>query len=113
MKAYFGFLSAAILLSALPGLALAQKEAGIPPMLETQRPLATITSQPEPRPPQTDQANPAVQSAPAKKTVKTAKAQRQKGQKTKAALASQKKTVKPAKKKGVAAKTRSKVAASR
>lgn len=107
MKQYVGLLTTAIFLSVLPGAGLAQKDAGIPPMLETQRPLATTTTQPEPQPPQAEVAKPGSQASTGKKTKKV---QQQKMRKTN--VAGQKKTGKAATKKGATAKPRSKVAAS-
>ena len=109
MKQYFGLLTAAMFLSVLPGTAWAQKDAGIPPMLETQRPLATPATQPEPRAPQADLAKPTSQAAPGEKTKK---AQRKTCKSGKANLAAQKKATKTVKKKSTSAKRRSKVAAS-
>ena len=109
MKQYFGMLTAAMFLAALPGTGWAQKDAGIPPMLETQRPLATQTTQPEPRTPQAELAKPTSQAAPG--GVKTKKAQRKTCKTGKANLAAQKKATKTVKKKSTSAKPRSKVAA--
>jgi hypothetical protein len=111
MKQYFGMLTAAMFLAALPGTGWAQKDAGIPPMLETQRPLAMPASQPEPRAPQADLAKPA--SSSAVKGAKTNKAKGKTCEGGKTNLASQKKTTKAVKKKGATAKPRGKVAANR
>jgi len=110
MKNYIGVCTAAIFLSVLPGTALAQRDAGIPPMLETQRPLAMpANQQPEPRAPQPDLAKPVAQATPVEKTKKVAPKKCTVG---KTNLASQKKTIKTVKKKGANVKPRSKVAAS-
>ena len=109
MKNYIGLLTAAIFLSVLPGTGWAQKDAGIPPMLETQRPLTMpANSQVEPRAPQAEPAKP-VQHTPAVSKTKTAQPKKCAG--GKANLASQTKTNKTVKKKGAAAKLRSKVVA--
>jgi hypothetical protein len=110
MKQYFGLVTAAIFLSALPGPGYAQKDAGMPPMLETQRPLAIQTSQPEPRAPQPEVANPVPHPAKGAKT-KSPQGKKCGGNKTN--LANQTKANKTIKKKGATAKPRSKVAASR
>ncbi len=107
MKHFFSLLTAAVCLIVFPGAGWAQKDAGIPPMLETQRPLSMPTTQPEPRPPQVDNIKPV---APAAKETKAKKAQRQASVR-KATVASKKKGTKTAKKKSVTAKPRSKVAA--
>ena len=110
MKNYIGLFTAAIFLSVLPGTALAQRDAGIPPMLETQRPLAMPANQhPEPRAPQPDLAKPMAHATPVEKTQKAAQKKCAAG---KTNLASQKKTNKTVKKKGATVKPRSKVAAS-
>jgi hypothetical protein len=107
MKHYFSLLTTAVCLVVFPGTGLAQKDAGIPPMLETQRPLSIPATQPEPRAPQVDTVKPV---APATKGAKTKKAQRKtNGGKTN--VASKKKGTKVVKKKSATAKPRSKVAA--
>jgi hypothetical protein len=109
MKRWFSLLTAAICLVVLPGIGLAEKDAGIPPMLETQRPLSMPATQPKPRSPQEDNAKPVVHAT---KGTKTKKAQRKTcGRKTN--VAGHKKASKTAKKKGASTKSRSKVAASR
>ena len=108
MKRFFGLLTTAVCLVVLPGVGLAEKDAGIPPMLETQRPLAIPTTQPEPRAPHVD--NPKTVTS-ATKGAKTKKAQLKKsGRKT---TAGKKKATKTVKKKGSTPKSRSKVAATR
>ena len=118
MKRSFGLLTAAFFLSVLPGAAWAQRDAGVPPMLETQRPLATqANSQPEPRAPQAEVAKPVARPIPP--ATKTAKAKPSQGKKCvagKANPASQTKTVKATKtckKKPTTAKPRRKEAANR
>jgi hypothetical protein len=106
MKQFFSLLTTVCLL-ALPGTVLAEKDAGIPPMLETQRPLSTPTTQPEPRAPQVVNPKPA---ASATKGTKTKKAQGKTG-KHKTKVASNKKATKTVKKKSATVKPRSKVAA--
>lgn len=108
MKQFFSLLTAAVCLFVLPGAGWAQKDAGIPPMLETQRPLSTPTTQPEPRAPQVNNPKP---SPVASEGVKTKKAQQKTG-KHKINVASKKKVTKTAKKKSATAKPRSRVAAS-
>jgi len=108
MKRYFGFLTAAMLLIVFAGPGGAQTTAGIPPMLETQRPLAMPANQPEPKAPQEDLAKPV---APAAKPAKTGKAKGKKCVSSKANVVAQKKTTKTAKKKGATVKPRGKVAA--
>ena len=50
MKRFLGLCTAAFFLSVLPGAGFAQTSSGVPPMLETQRPLAMpANQQPEPR----------------------------------------------------------------
>jgi len=110
MKQYLGLLTAAIFLCLLPDTCWAQNATGIPPMLETQRPLAMPANQPEPRAPQEDPAKPAAQAT---KGEKVKKAQPQKCGGAKSNLANQKKTTKTVKKKGTAAKPRNKVADNR
>ncbi len=109
MKQFFCLLTTAVCLVVLPGAGLAEKDAGIPPMLETQRPLSMPTNQPEPRAPRVDNPKPA---AHATKGTKTKKAKRKTG-KRKTNVASKKKATKSVNKKGATAKPRSKVAASR
>ena len=109
MKNYISLLTAALFLSVLPGSVSAQTIAGIPPMLETQRPLAMPTSQPAPRAPLPDPAKPA---ATASKGQKAQKPSAKKCVAGKTAAATQPKTAKSAKKKGAAPKSRSKVTAS-
>jgi hypothetical protein len=108
MKHLFCLLTTAVCLVALPGSGLAEKDAGIPPMLETQRPLSIPAAQPEPRAPRVDNPKPVAQAT---KGTKTKKAQRKVG-KRKTNVASKKKATKTVKKKGASAKHRSKVAAS-
>ena len=109
MNQYLGLLTTVIFLSVLPGTSWAQNSAGIPPMLETQRPLAMPVQQPEPRAPQ---AEPAKAVSRATKGEKGKKAQRKKCVSGKTNLADHKKTKKAVKKKGATAKPKSKVAAS-
>jgi hypothetical protein len=110
MKRSFSLLTAALFLSVLPGAAWAQKDAGIPPMLETQRPLAMPASQPEPRAPQPDLAKPVSAASQGQKIKKTSGKKCVAG---KTNLANQTKATKTVKKKGAAPKCRSKVTASR
>ena len=108
MKHYFSLLTAAVCLIVFPGTGLAEKDAGIPPMLETQRPLALPTTQPEPRAPQVNNSKPI---PVATNGAKTKKAQRKTcGRKTN--VASKKKAAKTVKKQSAAAKPRSSVTAS-
>ncbi len=110
MKRYLGLLTAAIFVSVLPGTGLAQRDAGIPPMLETQRPLAMpANAQPEPKAPQPEVAKPIAHAAPVEKAKKAPYKKCAVGT---TSLAGQKKTTKTVKKKGTTAKPRSKVAAS-
>jgi hypothetical protein len=109
MKNYVSLLTAALFLSALPGSVPAQTIAGIPPMLETQRPLAMTTSQPAPRTPLPDPAKPAAAASQRQKAIKSSGKKCATG---KAAAATQPKAAKSAKKKGAAPKSRSKVTAS-
>jgi hypothetical protein len=109
MKHYLSLLTTAVCLVVFPGAGLAQNDAGIPPMLETQHPISVPTTQPAPRAPQMDNAKPV---APATKGAKTQKAQR-KTHERKTNVASKKKGTKTVKKKSATAKPRSKVAASR
>jgi hypothetical protein len=109
MKNYISLLTAALFLIVLPGSVSAQTIAGIPPMLETQRPLAMPTSQPEARPPLPDLAKPAAAASKGQKAKKTSA---KKCVASKTAAANQPKAAKSAKKKGAAPKTRSKVTAS-
>jgi hypothetical protein len=109
MKHFISLLTTAVCLVALPGAGLAQKDAGIPPMLETQRPLSMPATQPEPRAPQVDNPKPV---AHATKGTKTKKAHGKAG-KRKTNVAGQKRATKTVTKKCAPAKPRSKVAASR
>jgi hypothetical protein len=109
MKRSCGLLTAALFFCVLPGTGWAQGAAGIPPMLETQRPLAMPASQPEPRAPQPGPAAPTV-CAPKGEKVKKASPAKGRGAKTN--LACHKKTPQAAKKKKAAAKPKRKVAAS-
>jgi hypothetical protein len=108
MKHSCGLLTAALFLCVLPGTGWTQGAAGIPPMLETQRPLAMPASQPEPRAPQPEPAAPTVR-APQGEKVKKASHSTCRGAKTN--LASHKKTPQAVKKKKATAKPKSKVAA--
>ncbi len=112
MKRSFGLLTAALFLSVLPGTGWAQRDAGIPPMLETQRPLALpATSQTEPRATQPAVAKPI---PPATKVAKAKPSQGKKCVAGKANPASQTKAAKATKavkKKGTTCKPRRKVAA--
>ena len=106
MKHFFCLLTIAVCLVVLPGTGWAEKDTGIPPMLETQRPLSMPTTQPEPRAPMVNNPNPV-----ATKATKSKKAHRKTcGRKT--TVTSKKKGAKSAKKKSATAKPRSKVAAS-
>ena len=110
MKRFLGLCTAAFFLSVLPGAGFAQTSSGVPPMLETQRPLAMpANQQPEPRSPNLDVAKPVCPATPVVKSKKST-------QKTCAVGAAKpsgvKKVSKTAKKKCPAAKPRSKVAAS-
>ncbi len=100
-------LTAAFFLVVFPGSGLAEQGAGIPPMLETQRPLASPSppSQPPPSPP--EQAKPVARPETKKKPTK---AQGKKAKNPKAASAGRKKTPTPLKKKGTTAKPRAKSA---
>jgi hypothetical protein len=109
MKNYVNLLTAAFFLSILPGSVSAQTIAGIPPMLETQRPLAMPSSQAAPRAPLPDLPKPA---AAASQGAKAKKASGKKYVTGKATAANQPKAAKAAKKKGAAPKSRSKVTAS-
>jgi hypothetical protein len=109
MKHFFSLFTAAIILTVLPGSAYAQTVASIPPMLETQRPLAMPASQAEPRAPQPDLAKPVAAASQGQKVKKTSGKKCVAG---KAAAANQPKATKTAKKKGAAPKSRSKVTAS-
>jgi|WetSurMetagenome_2_1015567.scaffolds.fasta_scaffold47951_3 hypothetical protein len=116
MKRSFSLLTAAFFLSILPGASWAQRDAGVPPMLETQRPLAMpATSHPEPRAPQAEVVKPVAKPIPP--ATKVAKAKPSQGKKCvagKASPASQTKAAKAtksAKKKGTTCKPRKKVAA--
>ena len=72
MKRYLGLCTAAFFLSVLPGAGFAQTNSGVPPMLETQRPLAMpANQQPEPRSPQLDVAKPVCPAAPVVKSKKS------------------------------------------
>ena len=110
MKHFFSLLAAAVCLLVLPGAGWAENNAGIPPMLETQRPLSMPTTQPEPRAPQVNNPKP---NPVAHKEARTQKAQQKAEKKHKTNVASKKKVTKTAKKKSVTAKPRSKVAANR
>jgi len=97
--------TAALFLGMLAGAGQAEQDAGIPPMLETQRPLAQPSSQEKTQPPSEPQAK------PMSRTDQKTQAGKVKGKKAKnlqAAAAGQKKTPKPVKKKGVTAKPRAK-----
>jgi hypothetical protein len=108
MKHYLSLLTAAVCLLVLPGAGWAEKDTGIPPMLETQHPLSIQTTQPEPRAPQVNNPKP---SPVAKKGAKIKKAHRKTG-KHKTNVASKKRATKAAKKKANIAKPRSRVAES-
>jgi hypothetical protein len=98
-------LTAAFFLLIFPGAGSADQSAGIPPMLETPRPLAS------PPPPSQSPPSPPKQAAPAARPAKKkqpTKVQGKKAGKPKAALAGRKKTRKPVKKKGTTAKPRGK-----
>ena len=72
MKRYLGLCTAAFFLSVLPGAGFAQTSSGVPPMLETQRPLAMpANQQPEPRSPQPEVAKPVCPAAPVVKSKKS------------------------------------------
>ena len=72
MKRFLGLCTAAVFLSVLPGAGFAQTSSGIPPMLETQRPLAMpANQQPEPRAPNLDVAKPVCPAAPVVKSKKS------------------------------------------
>ncbi len=103
----FIWLFSAIFLSILPGTGLAQQDAGIPPMLETQRPLAVPTTQSQPQPPPQNQAN----SGPLKKKGNQTKKVQKKKAGQKAAVAGHKTKKKAVTKKGVTSKPRGKVPA--
>jgi hypothetical protein len=107
MKHFFSLLIASACLIALPGAGWAEKDAGIPPMLETQHPISVSAGQPVLRTPQVENPKPA---ASATKGAKIKEAHRKTG-KHKTNIASKKKTTKTAKKKSATAKPRSKVAA--
>jgi hypothetical protein len=109
MKRFFSLLTAAVCFFVLPGAGWAEKDAGIPPMLETQHPLSMTAPQPDPRAAHVENPNPAPVAA---KRVRAPKAQRKTG-KHKTSVASKKKAPKTAKKKTSTAKTRSKVAAAK
>ncbi|MGQ9688661.1 MAG: hypothetical protein ACUVXF_07760 [Desulfobaccales bacterium] len=107
MTRRFVWVSVALMLGMLAGAGRAEQDGGIPPMLETQRPLAQPSSQEKsPSPPEahlkpasrTDQQSPA------------AKGKGKKGKTRQAAVTGPKKTQKPVKKKGVTAKPRGKSA---
>jgi hypothetical protein len=100
-------LTATLFLIVLPGAGLAEQGAGIPPMLETQRPLATTSPSSQPQPPPQEQAAPVARTDKKKQPQKV---QGKKAKNRKAALAGQKKTQKPVKKKGATAKPRAKSA---
>jgi hypothetical protein len=104
----FVWLFSAIFLSILPGTGLAQQDAGIPPMLESPRPLTVPTTQPQPKPPPQSQAT----SVPVKKKGnQTKKVQKKKAGGRKAAVAGHKTNKKAVPKKGVTSKPRGKVPA--
>ncbi len=109
MKRYLGLCTAAFFLSVLPGAGFAQTNSGVPPMLETQRPLAMpANQQAEPRAPQPEVAKPVSKAAP---VVKSKKSARKTCAVRPAKPNSAKKVCKTARKKAPAAKPRSKVAA--
>jgi hypothetical protein len=101
------WVTAALFLGMPVGAGLAEQDAGIPPMLETQRPLAQPPSPAKPPPPPEQQAQPV---SPSSKKTQAKKVRGKKAKNPRAALAGQKKSQKPAKKKGVTAKPRSKSA---
>lgn len=109
MKRSYGLLTAAVFLCVLPGAGWAQSYAGIPAMLETQRPLAMPASQAQTPTPLPEPAAPVVRAPQGEKAKKASHA-KCRGAKTN--LASHKKTPQAAKTKKVAAKPRSKVAVS-
>jgi hypothetical protein len=106
MKHFFSLLTATVCLLVLPGAGWAEKDAGIPPMLETPHPISVSAGQPAPRAPQLENPKPV---APANTRAKTKKAHGKTG-KHKTTVASKKKATKTAKKKSATAKPRSKVA---
>jgi hypothetical protein len=108
MKHYLSLLTAAVCLLVLPGAGWAEKDAGIPPMLETQHPISVSAGQPTPRAPQVVNPKPV---APATTRAKTKKAHGKTG-KHKTNIASKKRATKTAKKKANIAKPRSRVAES-
>jgi len=111
MKQCFGLVSTGLMLFLLipPLSGLAQREAGIPPMLESQRPLAVPDTKPQPRPPDGDQVNSTPQ---AQKGTKGKKTRLKKSGKRKATLVNQQKG-KAGKRKGQATTTGSKSGADR
>lgn len=100
-------LTAAFFLVVFPGSGMAEQAAGIPPMLETQRPLASPSppSQPPPSPP--EQARPVART---EKKKQPSKVQGKKAKNRQPASAGRKKTHTPLKKKGTTAKPRAKSA---
>jgi hypothetical protein len=100
-------LTAAIFLIVFPGSGLADQGAGIPPMLETQRPLASPSPSPQPPPSPPQQAKPVTRTVIKKQPTKV---QGKKAKNSRAASAVRKKTHTPVKKKGATAKPRAKSA---
>jgi hypothetical protein len=106
MKRFLGLCTAAFFLSVLPGAGFAQTSSGVPPMLETQRPLAMpANQQPEPRAPQPEVAKPVCPAAP---VVKSKKSTRKTCAVGAAKPNSAKKVCKTARKKGAASAAKSK-----
>jgi len=103
MQQYIGLLTAAIFLSIFPASGLAQQDPGIPPMLESPRPMAVPAAKP---PPETQPQ--ATSAAKAQKSQKAKSAKRNKVRKPKGRLATKKTNNPAAKKKGVTAKPRGK-----
>lgn len=110
MKPCLTFLAGGIFLLALPSFGLTQQDAGIPPMLESPRPLAQPEVKPDPQPSAVD---PSPKAAVAQNGKKDKKAKGKKAGKQKASLSGNKKGGKAVKKKGEAVKPQSKAPAKR
>ncbi len=106
MSHHLVWLAAALMIGMLAAAGLAEQDTGIPPMLETQRPLAQPSAPAKPQS-SSESAGPVDRSD---RQVQTKKGKSGKVRKPKAAQTSRKKTPKPVKKKGVTAKPRGKAA---
>ena len=116
MKRLFSLVATVIFFWGLPGPTHSQQESGIPPMLESRRPMATPNIKPAPQPPEGNKAQSSRRvknkkaTRKAQKTKRAKRAQMQKSGKRKADLAGKKKASKKkaVKKKGETAKPRRK-----